>query len=56
MQQGGHRHLPVVDEDDRPLGIVSVKRIIHYLVEHYPAAVYNLPPEHAVISHEREGA
>ena len=37
MQQGEHRHLPVVDEEDHPLGIVSVKRIIHYLVEHYPS-------------------
>ena len=56
MQQGGHRHLPVVDENDRPLGIISVKRIVHYLVEHYPSAVYNLPPDPTAFLHEREGA
>ena len=44
MESGGHRHLPVVDESKRPVGILSVKRVVHYLVEHYPAAVYNQPP------------
>ena len=44
MKAGGHRHLPVVDEAGRPVGIVSVKGVVQYLVEHYPAAVYNQPP------------
>ena len=44
MKLGGHRHLPVVDEAGRPVGLVSVKGVVHYLVEHYPAAVYNQPP------------
>ena len=44
MEVGGHRHLPVVDESNRPVGILSVKRVVHYLVEHYPSAVYNQPP------------
>lgn len=55
MQQGGYRHLPVVI-DGKPVGVLSVKRIIHYLVEHFPEAVYNLPPEPDAIQHEREGA
>jgi CBS domain-containing protein len=55
MQKGGYRHLPVVI-DERPVGILSVKRIVHYLVEHFPAKVYNLPP-HPQPSHpQREGA
>jgi hypothetical protein len=33
-----------------------VKRIVNYLVEHYPAAVYNLPPDPAAVPQEREGA
>ncbi|HEX3148036.1 MAG TPA: CBS domain-containing protein [Gemmataceae bacterium] len=44
MNAGGHRHLPIVDENHRPTGILSVKAVVHYLVEHYPAAVYNQPP------------
>lgn len=55
MQKGGYRHLPVVI-DDRPVGILSVKRIVHYLVEHFPAMVYNLPPHVAPIPPRREGA
>jgi CBS domain-containing protein len=56
MQQGEHRHLPVINENNEPVGILSVKRIIHYLVEHFPGAVYNLPPEPNGILREREGA
>ena len=56
MQLGGYRHLPVVNENQQPVGILSVKRIVHYLVEHFPAAVYNLPPDPGGIIREREGA
>jgi CBS domain-containing protein len=56
MEEGGYRHLPVVNDRGRPLGILSVKRIVHYLVEHFPATVYNLPPDPGVVPQEREGA
>jgi len=56
MQKGGYRHLPVVDGSGRPVGILSVKRIVHYLVEHFPATVYNLPPDPRAFPPEREGA
>lgn len=55
MQKGGYRHLPVVI-DEKPVGILSVKRIVHYLVEHFPAKVYNLPPHPTPIQPQREGA
>jgi CBS domain-containing protein len=56
MQEGGYRHLPVVDESGRPVGVLSVKRIVHYLVEHFPATVYNQPPDPNVFPLQREGA
>ena len=56
MQLGGYRHLPVIDENNRPIGVLSVKRIVHYLVEHYPTAIYNLPPDPGSVANEREGA
>jgi CBS domain-containing protein len=56
MEEGGYRHLPVVGEGGRPVGILSVKRVVHYLVEHFPDKVYNLPPDPAAVPHEREGA
>jgi CBS domain-containing protein len=55
MEEGGYRHLPVVD-GNRAVGILSVKRIVHYLVEHFPTTVYNLPPNPDVVQQEREGA
>jgi CBS domain-containing protein len=56
MEEGGYRHLPVVDEAGRPIGVLSVKRIVHYLVEHFPGTIYNLPPDPAVVPLERDGA
>jgi CBS domain-containing protein len=56
MEVGGYRHLPVVDEAGRPVGVLSVKRIVHYLVEHFPSTVYNLPPDPGVFPLEAEGA
>lgn len=56
MEEGGYRHLPVVDEHGQVVGILSVKRIVHYLVEHFPATIYNLPPDPRAVPQEREGA
>lgn len=56
MEEGGYRHLPVVDEAGRPLGILSVKRIVHYLVEHFPATVHNQPPDPQSYPLRPEGA
>jgi CBS domain-containing protein len=56
MEEGGYRHLPVIDEAGRAVGVLSVKRIVHYLVEHFPATVYNLPPDPGVVQEQREGA
>lgn len=52
----GHRHLPVIDDAGRPVGILSVKRVVHYLVEHFPATVHNLPPDAAAYPTHRGGA
>ncbi|HUU84386.1 MAG TPA: CBS domain-containing protein [Phycisphaerae bacterium] len=56
MHAGGYRHLPVIDSERNVLGVVSVKAVVCYLVEHFPAAVYNLPPDPAQRQSAREGA
>lgn len=56
MQKGGYRHLPVVDEAGRPVGVLSARRVVHYLVEHFPALVFNLPPEPDRYPRAPEGA
>jgi len=45
MAKGGYRHLPVVDEGNRPVGMVSIRHIISYLVEHFPQEILTLPPK-----------
>jgi CBS domain-containing protein len=44
MHIGGYRHVPLVDEQGRPVGIVSVQDIVDHIVDHFPEEVYNLPP------------
>jgi CBS domain-containing protein len=56
MESGGYRHLPVVDETGIPVGILSVKKIVHFIVEHFPSTVYNLPPDPNKVQGNREGA
>ena len=44
MDVGGYRHIPLVDKDQRPAGVVTSRRIINYLVEFFPDEVKALPP------------
>ncbi|MBI4467979.1 MAG: CBS domain-containing protein [Acidobacteria bacterium] len=44
MDAGGFRNVPVLDDRGRLAGVVSVRHIIDYLAEHFPAEVLNLPP------------
>jgi CBS domain-containing protein len=56
MDQGGYRRLPVIDSAGAPVGIVDVKAIVHFLVEHFPEAIYNQAAHALLIARHREGA
>lgn len=56
MSRGGYRRLPIVDESNRLLGVIKVSNIVSYFVDHFPQAVFNLPPQPNVVMPEREGA
>lgn len=56
MSRGGFRQLPMIDEQQQPVGIVNVAGVLHYLVEHFPQYVYNLPPTPHHATQRREGA
>ena len=57
MHIGGYRHIPLVNEEHEPVGIVSVKDIVDHIVDHFPEEVYNLPPRPLHRGHSsREGA
>ncbi len=58
MSVGGYRHVPLVDRLGRPVGILSVKDIVHYIVALFPNEVLTLPPDpaRAVTFPSRDGA
>lgn len=45
MVVNGYRHIPIVDKEGRPVGIISVRDIVKYIVSLFPSAVLNLPPD-----------
>ena len=56
MAAGGYRRLPIIDGEAAPQGVADVRGIVHYLVQHFPEAIYNLPPNPKPKLAEREGA
>jgi CBS domain-containing protein len=55
MSSGGYRHLPIVDARGTPQSVLSVRGLVHYLVDHFPNTIYTLPPEPGK-TYDREGA
>jgi CBS domain-containing protein len=56
MSVGHFRHVPLVDENHVPVGLVSVRDVIDFLVELIPEEIQNLPPEPQYQNiHSREG-
>jgi len=43
MVDGGFRNVPIVDDDNRPIAIVSMGCLIRYIGEYYHNEVVNLP-------------
>jgi CBS domain-containing protein len=45
MSVEGYRHIPLVNADGTPVGVVSVRDIVRWLADLFPASVLNLPPQ-----------
>ncbi len=56
MDEGGYRRLPVLDDSGTCVGFVDVKSVTHFLVEHFPAAIYNQASYQQSLAKAREGA
>lgn len=57
MSVGGFRHIPVTDAQGQPAFIISVRDIVEFLVESFPAEILNLPPDVGRLpTNNREGA
>ena len=56
MSLGDYRHIPLVNSAREPVGVVSVKDIVTYLVRFFPKSVMNLPTmPRQNYTREREG-
>ena len=44
MTEHGYRHIPLLDQGGGRAGLVAARDIVHYIAEHFPAEVVNLPP------------
>ncbi len=44
MTDEGYRHVPLVDERYRPVGVVGLRDIVAWIVDLFPARLLNLPP------------
>jgi CBS domain-containing protein len=51
MSVGRFRHIPLVDDRNVPVGMLSVRDVIDFVVELVPEAVLNLPPEPQLEEH-----
>ena len=57
MSVGGFRHVPLVDAAGHPVGVVSVKDVVDYIVDFFPNDVLTVPPspEQRTVWHGRDG-
>jgi CBS domain-containing protein len=57
MSVGGFRHVPLVDAEGRPVGVLAMRDIVDFIVDLFPNEVLNLPPAPQLgVAREREGA
>jgi len=56
MHVGGYRHVPVVDDQQRPVAVISIKDIIGFILDHFAEDILNLPPKPIRTTDQREGA
>ena len=52
----GFRHIPLVDDHNRPIAVVSMRDLIDYLSNFFSRDILNLPPDPRVGFRNREGA
>lgn len=55
MTVGGFRHVPIIDSDARPVGVVSVKDIVRLVAARFPSHVLPVPPDPTVFGAGQDG-
>ena len=51
MSAGRFRHVPLVDDEGKPVGMISIRDIADFLVELFPEEILNLPSEPRLAIH-----
>jgi CBS domain-containing protein len=52
----GFRHIPLVDDQNRPVAVVSMRDLIDYLSNFFSREILNLPPDPRGGFRNRDGA
>ncbi len=56
MHVGGYRHVPIVNEKDEPISIISIKDVMTFILDYFPEDVTNIVGEPYRGPAHREGA
>ena len=55
MISGGYRHIPIVDNAEKPVGLIAMQDIINHLGDYFFEDIVNLPPTPLRDQAQREG-
>ncbi len=53
MGVGGYRHVPLIDPQHRPVGMLVMRDVVRYILLFFPAEALNVPPHSEVNPPER---
>ena len=56
MHVGGYRHVPIVDESNRPVSMVSIKDVMNFILDCFPEDITNITGEPYRGPIQKEGA
>ena len=56
MYVGGYRHIPILDEENKPIHMISLRHVLQYFFEFFPEEILNVAPEPYRGPPQREGA
>lgn len=45
MHVGGYRHIPIVNEKNQPIAMVSIKDVMGFILDHFPQEITNITDE-----------
>jgi CBS domain-containing protein len=55
MSEGGFRHVPLVNDKNEPVSVLSVKDIVRYICSFFEKEIKNLPPRPGLLHPDKDG-